>query len=53
VTEAERKQLLELCHKIINAEDSDPNITIGLVHELNELLEDRNKRLKGKPPAST
>jgi hypothetical protein len=54
MTEAERARLLDLCYKILNAEhNKDPNVMIVLVQQLNELLDERDRGLKGNPPAST
>jgi len=53
MTESERKRLLEICHKIINAEQLDMKETIPLLRELNELMDERDKRLKGTPPAKS
>jgi hypothetical protein len=50
MTEDERKRLLEICHKIINAEHLAPEETIPLLRQLNELLDERDRRLRDNPP---
>jgi hypothetical protein len=49
--ESERKRLLELCQKIVDAENADPQEMLPLLQQLNELLAERDRRLKsGTPP---
>ncbi|MFZ0800755.1 MAG: hypothetical protein WAN70_01190 [Terriglobales bacterium] len=52
MTEADRKQIADLCLRIINAEQFEPSETIALVRQLNDLLDSLKRITPAKPPAT-
>ena len=51
MTSQEKQRMLELCRRIMVEEDHDR--MIGLVRELNALLDVRGNQFRPAPPAST